>query len=500
MVDSTADRSRQITLCDLQAAHHAALAGDELFRRDMLPEALEHYIRAMQLNPRQAIYFFNVGFVTWRLGKPEVAQQHIERAIALDSTVGRFHRTLSQIHFDRGQIHSAVYHARRARESAPDDAEIAVVLASMLEADRQAHAAFEVIQPLLERGPHTAELAIVMARLAPQLGMQKQAIALIQRALASQNATRSRDIAGLHLMLASLMDSLGQYDAAFLHARQGNGMRGVAYDARKHELAINELISVMTRSRLESLPRALDDDNNARPVLIVGMPRSGTTLVEQILCSHPSVHGGGELPSFFHMWQNNFGQAGKLSSNLGDLSADRVDELAQHYLQTLEAMSPGAHRITDKMPGNFLYLGLISLLLPNARIIHCRRDPMDTCLSCYMTDFASANEYACDLRWLGHYYRQYERLMAHWKYVIDLPMLEVQYEQVVGDLPGQSRRLIEFLGLPWDDRCLEFHKTHRFVATASSAQVRQPLYRSSVGRSEHYRRHLAPLRAALGWG
>ncbi len=498
MLDSADEHSNQTLPSDTRSAYQAALAGDEFFKREMLPEALERYVRAMQLNPEEAIYCFNVGFVNWRLGKLDAAQPHVERAIALSPGIARFHQSLSQIHFDRLQIPPALRHARCAWELAPSDPEITVFLASMLEADGQAEAALKVVQPLLERGPHSNALAMVMARIAPRLGLQEQAIVLIQRALSAQSGQQSREIASLHLMLASLMDSQKQYDQAFIHAREGNSMRGVTYDPRKHEQAVNELISVMNRRRLSSLPHSSNDDS--RPVLIVGMPRSGTTLVEQILSSHPSVHGAGELACFFQMWGNHFSQTGRLWATLGALSADRVDELAHQYLQPFEALNPAALRITDKMPANFLYLGLVSLLLPKARIIHCRRDPMDTCLSCFMTDFALANEYSCDLRWLGHYYRQYERVMVHWKSVIDLPILEVQYEQLVSDFAGQSRRLIEFLGLPWDDRCLDFHKNDRFVATASASQVRRPLYQSSVRRSENYRRHLAPLRAALGWG
>lgn len=498
MPHSADELPNQTLPSDTQAAYQSALAGDEFFKREMLPEALERYLYAMQMNPGEAIYCFNVGFVYWRLGKLEAAQQHIERAIALSPGIARFHQILSQIHFDRRHLPPALQNARCAWELAPSDPEIAVFLASMLEADGQAEAALKVVQPLLERGPHSNALAMVMARIAPKLRLQEQAIALIQRALSAQSGQQSREMASLHLMLASLMDNQGQYDQAFIHARQGNSMRGVMYDPRKHEQAVNELITVMNRRRLSSLPHASNDDS--RPVLIVGMPRSGTTLVEQIVSSHPSVHGAGELGCFFQIWGKHFSQTGKLSSTLGALSADRVDELAKQYLQPFEALNPDILRITDKMPANFLYLGLVSLLLPKARIVHCRRDPMDTCLSCFMTDFASANEYACDLRWLGHYYRQYERVMAHWKSVIDLPILEVQYEQMVFDFAGQSRRLIEFLGLPWDDRCRDFHKNDRFVATASSAQVRRPLYQSSVRRSENYRLHLAPLRAALGWG
>lgn len=494
MADSPTD-SAQSPKANVDLAYSASLAGDELFKRGMFPQALERYVYAAQLSPDIAIFSFNAGLVCWRLGNVDEAQQHIERAIVLDPRVGRFHRILSQLHYDSGRIEAALHHARHALELAPNDPEITVALASMLEANGQPQEALQVIQPLINRGPHTNSLTMVLARLAPHLGMEQQAITLIQRVLESQAGQQSREIAALHLMLASLLDSQKQYDQAFMHARQGNSMRGLTYDRRKHERFIDELIGVMTRQRLSSLPHARNEDD--RSVLIVGMPRSGTTLIEQIVASHPSVHGAGELLGLFRIWQSNFSQPGHLSETLAALSDQRVNELAQQYLEPLKALNPTALRIIDKMPSNFLYLGLVSLLLPKARIIHCRRDPVDTCLSCFMTDFVSANEFACDLGWLGHYYRQYERLMAHWKLVLDLPMLELQYEEVVADLPAQSHRLIEFLGLPWDDRCVQFHKTDRFVATASSSQVRKPLYRSSLKRWEHYRQHLSPLLCEL---
>src|SRR6185437_2580697 len=176
MLESTAERLPQAAPSDAQAARQAALAGDEFFKREMLPEALERYVCAMQMNPGEAIYCFNVGFVNWRLGKLEAAQHHVERAIALSPGVARFHQTLSQIHFDRLQIPLALHYARCAWELAPTDPEITLFLASMLEADGQAEAALKVVQPLLERGPHSNGLAMVMARIAPRLGLQEQAI------------------------------------------------------------------------------------------------------------------------------------------------------------------------------------------------------------------------------------------------------------------------------------------------------------------------------------
>jgi hypothetical protein len=187
----------------------------------------------------------------------------------------------------------------------------------------------------------------------------------------------------------------------------------------------------------------------------------------------------------------------RLPQSLDVIQSSQLDELAGRYLGGLSSLNPAALRICDKLPANFLHLGLISLLFPKARIIHCRRDAMDTCLSCYFSDFASGNLFSFDLKNLGEYYRQYDRLMAHWHSVLDVPILSVQYEQLVGDLEGQTRRMLEFLALPWDERCLRFHQNPRPVSTLSSEQVRQPIYQSSVGRWRHYQKHLEPLWAAL---
>jgi hypothetical protein len=183
---------------------------------------------------------------------------------------------------------------------------------------------------------------------------------------------------------------------------------------------------------------------------------------------------------------------------LDRLTTEQADGLAQSYLGPLQALSPSHERIIDKMPFNGLHLGLVQSLLPAARIIYCRRDPLDTCLSAYMTPFTHGNDFKYNQTHLGLFYRDYERLMEHWKTVLELPILEVSYEKLVTDVEGQSRRMLQFLNIPWDDRCAKFYETKRSVATASSEQVRTRPYQSSVGRSNHYTKHIGPLRAALG--
>ncbi|MGH6874602.1 MAG: sulfotransferase family protein, partial [Aestuariivirgaceae bacterium] len=238
-------------------------------------------------------------------------------------------------------------------------------------------------------------------------------------------------------------------------------------------------------------------------VFIVGMPRSGTSLVEQIIASHPKAFGAGELDDIGFI-AATLGMKGVRTDvpvdpeRILSLSRPEIVKAASRYLRRLSRRSPEAVRITDKMPHNFERLGLIALMLPRARVIHCRRDPLDTCLSIFMQDFQEAHGYAANLRSLGLYYGEYAGLMAHWRKVLPTPLLEVDYERLIENAPAEIRKIIDFVGLKWDDACLNFHRTRRAVATSSHWQVRQPIYATSVMRWQNYRQFLAPLIEALG--
>ena len=231
------------------------------------------------------------------------------------------------------------------------------------------------------------------------------------------------------------------------------------------------------------------------PVLIVGMPRSGTSLTEQILASHSRVAGGGELTEINRIgeWLTEAHHY-PLPPQPGALK-----EAADRYLKYVGKIGRGLDRVTDKMPGNYMQLGLITRMFPKARIIHCRRDPMDNCLSCFAQNFsADALVWSTDLTDLGHQYCQYQRITAHWRDALPPGrMLEIDYEDTVADLEGQARRLVEFIGLEWEDACLDFHKTKRAVVTASREQVRNPIYNTSVGRWRRYGDAIAPLVESL---
>jgi hypothetical protein len=240
---------------------------------------------------------------------------------------------------------------------------------------------------------------------------------------------------------------------------------------------------------------------SAKPIFIVGMPRSGTSLVEQILASHPLVVGGGEL-KLFERAMDDIRSAMPETCRYPELALQMSDEhfqeLGGRYLAAIGRLAPAASHITDKMPTNFVFAGLIHLALPNATIIHAVRDPVDTCISCFSKLFTEGNFQTYDLAELGRYCRHYQDLMAHWHQVLPAGrILDVVYEDTVADLEGTARRILAHCGLPWDERCLDFHSTERVVRTSSAAQVRKPIYASSVGRRGAYRAMLGPLLAEL---
>jgi hypothetical protein len=235
------------------------------------------------------------------------------------------------------------------------------------------------------------------------------------------------------------------------------------------------------------------------PVFVVGLPRSGTTLVEQILASHAQVFGAGELSLAHDTWAALSGPGGDAIEGLRRLDRQTAGRLAARHLERLRALSPAALRIVDKMPDNYLLLGLLAALFPRAKLIHCRRDLRDVAVSCWMTQFQDLR-WANDRRHIASRFQGYQRLMEHWRRVLPMPMLEVDYEKTVADLEGVARRLVAWCGLAWEPTCLDFHRTERPVRTASAVQVRQPVFSTSVGRWKHYEHALASLFAELDAG
>ncbi len=305
----------------------------------------------------------------------------------------------------------------------------------------------------------------------------------------------------LHYGLASVRDARGDYAAAAEHTAQANALqradfinRGQPYRSDSYESLTARLIAACTPEFFQRV-RGFGNESEL-PVFIVGLPRSGTTLVEQILASHPRVFGAGEVKI-----------AGDTLAEFGADGSDAVESMsrmdrqtaaraAERHLEKLRSLAPAADRIVDKMPDNYLHLGMLAALLPRAKFIHCRRDLRDVAVSCWMTPFEEVR-WANDQDDIASRFRVYRQIMDHWRRVLPVPILDVDYEETVADLEGVARRLIDFCGLSWEPRCLEFHHSKRPVATASAAQVRRPVYKTSVERWRNYEPYLAPLFARL---
>ncbi|MCB9844496.1 MAG: sulfotransferase [Phycisphaeraceae bacterium] len=433
-------------------------------------------------------------------GKPADATRRLRRAVQRAPQDARLRRVLGSALRLEGRADEALEELARALELSPGDPTARAALADMQVLRGDAGAGLRTLEPIIQSGAWDANNAIVHALACEALGKPEQAIAPVQRMLHEPGLTHSTQVE-LRYRLGSLLDKCGQYDRAFAAFDEANRLQRIPHDPDAMERAIDEAIANWTPENLRTVARPAIDAQRA--VLIVGMPRSGTSLVEQVLASHPQVFGGDERGLLTQIAAEldhpAVGCLPVVRSPLG-LRRQSLARGAQRYLKLLDGLASGEPRVTDKMPTNFLHLGLVWAMLPGARVIACSRDPMDTCLSCYFQNFSPALSFAFDLRHLGRFHRAGERLMTHWRNVLDLPILDVAYEDMVEDQEAMARRLVEFIGLEWNDACLRFHETDRVQMTSSNQQVRRPIYRTSVRRHERYAAHLAALRAALGAG
>ncbi len=304
-----------------------------------------------------------------------------------------------------------------------------------------------------------------------------------------------------YFALGKAREDIGQYDRAFAAYVEGNRKQHALIpqnEAQADDRA--ERVMALFDTRFFDERRQAGADERT-PIFILGMPRSGTTLIEQILASHPAVHGAGELGDLNEVIMGAPGAApgSPFTDPLPALSMDDIEVLAREYLDRVWQHAPHHRYITDKSPANFFYIGMIYLMFPHSRIIHSMRDPMDSCFSCYAKLFNETMGFAYDLECIGRFYVRYIRLMRHWHEVLPAgTILDVCYEDVVADTGKEARRMLEYIGLPWDDACLEFYKSERKVKTASVAQVRQPIYTSSLARWKRFgETHLAPLLAMV---
>jgi tetratricopeptide (TPR) repeat protein len=515
----------------VKAAPRSALAhghlGAVLQDLDRLPEALEAMRRSAELDPDNPKIHNNLGVVYQRLGRPADGLAAFERAVALQPDYGEARRNLGRhwraagereraeaifaalveehpesfadarelagFYLEDGRTAQAVALYRRFEGSS--DPRVLTALGSSLQELGRISRGDDALRTALKLDPRSGIAWFHLVKSMDKADLT-DAVRLIQRALAEE---RDDDTNREHLAFAlgRAYERLKRPAEALRYLNQGNALRRRGYDydsAREREVfeAIKGVFSADNAARWSS-----GGCEDPAPIFILGMPRSGTTLVEQILSSHPEVFGAGELALMAQLVGGRLQPRGGFPTGFTALSDAERLALGRDYVDGLRQRSAEHRYVTDKMPHNFLRLGAIRAALPNAKILHCRRDPRDNCWSIYKENFAGHHPYAHDLKELGEYHRLYQGLMAHWRAVYPGQFLEVDYEDLVAAPEPQVRRMLAYCGLDWHEDCLRFYEQDRNVHTASKLQVRQPIYRSSVAAWEPFREELGPLLSAL---
>jgi tetratricopeptide (TPR) repeat protein len=496
-------------------------------------ESVVHFERALALKPASAEIRVNLANALLALGRHEAATVHLEAALAVAPGTARTYFMLAGALIALGRHADAEPHYRKAIELKPGYSEahsnLGLVLASLgrhedalasfraalaLKPDlAEAHAGSGQQLKILGCIDEARQAFARAVQLAPRRGEHHRGLAELTQftsgnpQLAAMEALAEgpipeADLLQLHFALGKAYADIGAHEKAFHHFVGGNALKRRREPYNEAETLGNMARIARVFSRELIAQKAMLGDRSELPVFVVGMPRSGTTLIEQMLASHPRVVGAGERPDIANAVNKLQADAGvpfpELVLSMGERELRGV---AADYLAALGPVAPLPMRITDKMPTNFLFAGLIHMALPGARILHACRDPLDTCVSCFSKLFASGMAFTYDLAELGRYYRGYRALMAHWREVLPPGvMLDVQYEELVADFESQARRIVAFCGLEWDARCLAFHATQRPVRTASALQVREPVYTNAVGRWQPYAPMIRPLLEALGGG
>jgi tetratricopeptide (TPR) repeat protein len=486
--------SRAVTLNPGHARAHNNL-GVALASQGRIAEAIAQYRQAIALMPAYADAYNNLGAALSVKGRFAEAVPAYERALAINPNNTNVHANLGAALADLGQLGDAAMHIKKALALNPRHAEAQNTIGNICTNQGEFGEAIEHFGQAIAIKPDYAEAHLNRAQVKFFHRGDSELAALEE--LAANRDLSPKKAVFIHFALAKALEDTADYVRAFEQLRKGNALKRAQTDYQEATVLrqFPRIPAVFSRGLFDHFRGA--GDFSTTPVFILGMPRSGSTLVEQILASHPLVHGAGELLDFEAVTKSVI-QAAKPALPYPEcvptLDAATFRRIGQAYLARLAALSDGKVRIVDKLPGNFLNIGLIHLALPNARIIHAVRHPAATCLSCYSKLFTSGNPYAYDLGELGRFYRHYQGLMAHWRSILPPnAMLEVVYEGVIEDLEGEARRLIDYCGLPWDDHCLSFHTTNRTVRTASAVQVRKPLFRGSLERWRNYQSELAPL-------
>lgn len=436
--------------------------GEAWLRVEDFPPAIKHLERACELKPDLAEALCRLAQAYTRFDKAELALPVYERALKIDRDHPLARSGMARTLIGLGRMDEATVYLREAI-----DRRVGIPLA------------YYALANIRKFSSEPPELKSILNELGSSAPVDEPS--------------------ELHLAAGKILNDLGRHEDAMDHFLKAAEIKAYRFDIGSYRKRVDALIELFDPGLLAA--KAAFGNSSEVPVFVVGMPRSGTTLTEQICSSHPNVHGAGELTKLSRI-AAGMGLRAELAqdfrANVRSMTPEQSRELGDDYIAALRQYSDTASLIVDKMPHNFELVGLIGVLFPNAKIIHCRRNAVDNCTSCFVSNLSDGHKYSYNLETLGLYYREYDRLMRHWKSVFPGQIFESQYEDLISDQEGQSRRLIDYLGLPWDDACLRFFEKEGSVRTLSRWQVRQPIYTSSVRRWKNYGSKIQPLIDALG--
>ncbi|MGB5211491.1 MAG: sulfotransferase [Gammaproteobacteria bacterium] len=461
-------------------------------------QAARAYRKLVELRPDDPAAHTSLGTSLHMLGDLLSARDCYQRALELSPDYAQAHSNLGTVYQSLRDVEEADACFRRALSVAPGHQDALAGLATNLDRRGSYAEGWALIEHGFDPARSGLELVITGAQLQRHLGNNLRAAEILQLALERQDlndASRQR----LHFNLGHALNAESRYEEAFDNYRRGNKLKPVRFNGREYDDDVRRLLRVYAPQNAATLARAENDDE--RPVFVLGMPRSGTSLVEQILACHAQIAGAGELLDLGRL-AISLGQAEGLRfpDSAASASQEALESAASEYSDCLSAVDTTALRVIDKTPANYLFLGFVEQMFPNAHVIHCVRHPLDTALSCYFQNFAGQGiPFSYRLDNIVTYYNRYLEVMEHWRNHTSLAFHEVVYEELVTGQEAISRQLVNFLGLEWDPACLGFHESGRLVATASHAQVRRPMYHTSLGRYRHYRDWIGPLIEGIDW-
>jgi tetratricopeptide (TPR) repeat protein len=460
--------------------------------------ALKHLEFAARAEPQNPIYLNNVGRLYLDAYAIELALPFLHNALLINPKQTETLLAIGEYYRNVGKAALALPYLERASKLSPDDDRVKLGLAESLDVLGRQHEANVLYEELRQKPGYAATSLYRLAMNLPS--EQHDPVAAEAGRLVGEGGSEGKEANLLHTSLGFIHEKAGCYPQAFRHFDEANRAVKIDFSVERFRDWVDGVIGAFTPELLGAHAHAGSPSD--LPVLVVGMPRSGTTLTEQVIASHGQVVGAGELVRINLLAKvMKFGTAWPVSeflATLGAMPPQGLRDVADDYVRLLQFHGPKARRVVDKLPHNFINLGVVALLWPKARIVHCRRNPVDTCWSCFQNPLNDSHAYSRDLTYLGQYYREYARLMDHWKRLMPDRIYDLNYENFTADFEAEARKLIDFIGLPWDEACLSFHETGSTVQTLSRRQVRNPIYKSSVERWRRYEQELQPLLSALG--